>query len=156
MAGNCEPLRPHLENADFRATWIDGCRRDLRSARGAGRRQELGIYRYTWIRDASFTLYALMRLGYTGEADAFMKWIEARCSELKPGTPLQVMYRMDGGHDLEESQLSHFEGYLQIAPGPDRKCASNQLQLDIYGELMDSVYIYNNSETQSLTISGCI
>jgi len=102
-------------------------------------------YRYTWVRDASFTLYALMRLGYTGEAAAFMRWIEARCTELKPGAPLQVMYGIDGRHDLTESTLCHFEGYQKSRPVRIGNGAYNQLQLDIYGELMDSVYIYNKS-----------
>ena len=100
-------------------------------------------YRYTWIRDASFTLYALMRLGYTGEAAAFIQWIADRCAELKPGTPLQIMYRIDGGHELEESELRHFEGYRKSRPVRIGNGAANQLQLDIYGELMDSVYLYN-------------
>jgi GH15 family glucan-1,4-alpha-glucosidase len=100
-------------------------------------------YRYTWVRDASFTMYALMRLGYSAEAAAFMRWIEARCSELKPGAPLQVMYRLDGRHDLEETSLAHFEGYKKSRPVRIGNGAFDQVQLDIYGELMDSVYIYN-------------
>ncbi len=100
-------------------------------------------YRYTWIRDASFTTYALMRLGYSAEAAAFMRWIEDRCNELKPGTPLQVMYGIDGRHDLAETELRHFQGYKRSRPVRVGNGASNQLQLDIYGELMDSVYIYN-------------
>jgi GH15 family glucan-1,4-alpha-glucosidase len=100
-------------------------------------------YRYTWIRDASFTLYALMRLGYTREADAFMRWIEARCAELRPGRPLQVMYGIDGHHDLEETELRHFEGYKKSRPVRIGNGAYKQLQLDIYGELMDSVYIFS-------------
>jgi GH15 family glucan-1,4-alpha-glucosidase len=100
-------------------------------------------YRYTWIRDASFTVYALMRLGYSDEAAAFMRWIEARCSELKPGTPLQVMYRLDGRHDLSETSLTQLEGYRKSCPVRIGNGAFDQLQLDIYGELMDSVYIYN-------------
>jgi GH15 family glucan-1,4-alpha-glucosidase len=103
-------------------------------------------YRYTWIRDASFTLYALMRLGYTSEATAFMRWIEQRCRELEPGRPLQVMYGIDGRHDLPEAQLDHFEGYEGSRPVRIGNGAQNQLQLDIYGELMDSVYIYNKIE----------
>ena len=102
-------------------------------------------YRYTWIRDASFTLYALMRLGYVTEATAFMRWIEERCSELHPGMPLQVMYGIDGRHNLEESELDHFEGYCKSRPVRIGNHAYSQLQLDIYGELMDSVYIYNKS-----------
>jgi GH15 family glucan-1,4-alpha-glucosidase len=100
-------------------------------------------YRYTWIRDASFTLYALMRLGYTAEAAAFMRWIENRCSELCPGAPLQLMYGLDGHHDLCETSLGHFEGYKKSRPVRIGNGACTQLQLDIYGELMDSVYIYN-------------
>ena len=102
-------------------------------------------YRYTWIRDASFTIYALMRLGYMSEATAFMRWIEARCNELRPGTPLQVMYGLDGRHNLEETELKHFEGYRKSRPVRIGNGAANQLQLDIYGELMDSVYIYNKT-----------
>ena len=100
-------------------------------------------YRYTWIRDASFTIYALMRLGYTEEAAAFMRWIEARCGELKDHKPLQVMYGIDGRQDLRETVLDHFEGYRESRPVRVGNGAQDQLQLDIYGELMDSVYIYN-------------
>ena len=100
-------------------------------------------YRYTWIRDASFTLYALMRLGYTEEAQAFMHWMEQRCGELKPGHPLQVMYRLDGSRDLPEKTLSNFEGYQNSRPVRIGNGASQQLQLDIYGELLDSIAIYD-------------
>jgi GH15 family glucan-1,4-alpha-glucosidase len=100
-------------------------------------------YRYTWIRDASFTIYALMRLGYAQEATAFMRWIEARCSELKEHMPLQVMYGIDGRQNLAETELNHFEGYRKSRPVRIGNGAHSQLQLDIYGELMDSVYIYN-------------
>ncbi len=100
-------------------------------------------YRYTWIRDASFTLYALIRLGYTGEAGAFMRWIEARCDELEPDGSLQVIYGIDGRHDLTEENLSHLEGYRRSSPVRIGNAAYNQLQLDIYGELMDSVYLYD-------------
>ncbi|HEX5397712.1 MAG TPA: glycoside hydrolase family 15 protein [Verrucomicrobiae bacterium] len=100
-------------------------------------------YRCSWIRDASFTLYALMRLGYTGEAQAFMRWIEARCQNLKPGRPLQVMYRMDGERDITERTLKHFEGYRKSSPVRIGNAAYSQSQLDIYGELMDSILIYD-------------
>src|SRR5206468_3453650 len=73
-------------------------------------------YRYTWIRDASFTLYALMRLGYKNEATAFMRWIEERSRQLKPGVPLQIMYGIDGRQNLEETVLRHFEGYKKSRP----------------------------------------
>jgi GH15 family glucan-1,4-alpha-glucosidase len=100
-------------------------------------------YRYTWIRDASFTLYALMRLGYTDEARAFMGWIEKRCQEEAAAGPLQVVYGIDGNHHLPETQLRGFAGYRGSRPVRVGNGAAQQLQLDIYGELLDSVYIYN-------------
>ncbi|MGH7987694.1 MAG: glycoside hydrolase family 15 protein [Candidatus Binataceae bacterium] len=100
-------------------------------------------YRYTWIRDASFSLYALMRLGYTDEAAAFMRWLEQRVAELEPDGALQVIYRIDGRHDLPEEILPHLEGYRRSTPVRIGNDAVAQLQLDIYGELMDSIYLYN-------------
>jgi GH15 family glucan-1,4-alpha-glucosidase len=100
-------------------------------------------YRYTWIRDASFTLYALIRLGFTNETAAFMRWIEARCDELNPEGSLQIMYGINGRHELTEETLDHFEGYRKSSPVRIGNDAYSQLQLDIYGELMDSVYLYN-------------
>ena len=100
-------------------------------------------YRFTWIRDSSFTLYALLRLGYTDAAGAFMRWIEARCGELNPDGSLQIMYGIDGRHDLSEEILTHFEGYRKSSPVRIGNGAYNQPQLDIYGELMDSVYLYD-------------
>ena len=100
-------------------------------------------YRFTWIRDSSFTLYALLRLGYTEEAHGFMQWIEARCDELEPDGSLQIMYGIDGRHRLPEKQLKHFEGYEGSQPVRIGNAAYGQLQLDIYGELMDSVYLYD-------------
>jgi len=100
-------------------------------------------YRYTWIRDASFTLYALIRLGYTDEAGSFMRWIHDRCMDLNPDGSLQVMYGYDGRKTLTEEVLPHLEGYRGSAPVRIGNGAYNQLQLDIYGELMDSIYLYN-------------
>ena len=105
-------------------------------------------YRYTWVRDSAFTLFALNRLGYTEEAGAFMGWIEKRCGELaEAGTseaPLQIMYGIDGRHDLREEVLSHFEGYKGSSPVRIGNGAYGQLQLDIYGELLDAVYLFNH------------
>ena len=102
-------------------------------------------YRYTWIRDASFTLYAFSRLGLTQEAGAFMDWIEKRAGELKPDGSLQVMYGIDGRHLLPEETLPHFEGYMGSKPVRIGNGAYDQLQLDISGELMDAVYLFNKS-----------
>jgi GH15 family glucan-1,4-alpha-glucosidase len=100
-------------------------------------------YRYTWIRDSSFTLYGLMRLGYTHEAAAFMRWVMARCGELEPDGSLQIMYGLDGRHQLPEEILPHLEGYMGSRPVRIGNAAYTHLQLDIYGELMDSVYLYD-------------
>ena len=100
-------------------------------------------YRYTWIRDASFSLYALLRLGFTEEAGAFMQWIEQRCHEREPDGGLQIMYGLHGEHELPELTLDHLDGYQGSKPVRIGNAAANQLQLDIYGELMDSVYLYN-------------
>jgi GH15 family glucan-1,4-alpha-glucosidase len=102
-------------------------------------------YRFTWIRDASFSLYALLRLGFTSEAEAFMGWLTDRVRESRgrgPG-PLQIMYGIDGRADLDEVELTHLEGYRGSAPVRIGNAAATQLQLDIYGELMDSVFLYN-------------
>ncbi len=100
-------------------------------------------YRYTWIRDASFTVYALIRLGYTREAGAFMNWVEKLCEDVKGQGRLGIMYALDGHRQLEEKMLEHFEGYKNSKPVRIGNNAYGQLQLDIYGELMDSVYLYN-------------
>jgi GH15 family glucan-1,4-alpha-glucosidase len=100
-------------------------------------------YRYTWIRDASFTIYALLRLGYTEEAAAFNGWIEQRCHELSGDGALQIMYAVDGRHQLTESELPNLSGYRDSRPVRIGNGAYGQLQLDIHGELIDSVYLYD-------------
>jgi GH15 family glucan-1,4-alpha-glucosidase len=102
-------------------------------------------YRYTWIRDAAFSLYGLLRLGFTEEAGAFMDWLTDRFREgaESEGDPLQTMYGIDGRTELPEETLDHFEGYRGSGPVRIGNGAANQLQLDIYGELIDSVYLFN-------------
>jgi GH15 family glucan-1,4-alpha-glucosidase len=100
-------------------------------------------YRYTWLRDASFTLYGLLRIGFSEEAGQFMNWLEERCRERNPDGSLQIMYGIDGRHQLTEEVLEHLEGYQGSGPVRVGNGAYRQLQLDIYGELMDSVYLYN-------------
>ncbi len=106
---------------------------------GGGRNWD---YRYTWMRDAAFTVYAFERLGYTEEARNFMLWIKSRVVfRSKEESPLQVLYRADGGQDLDEVSLDHLAGFQNSKPVRIGNAASNQLQLDIYGELMDAVYL---------------
>ncbi|WNG32277.1 glycoside hydrolase family 15 protein [Archangium violaceum] len=100
-------------------------------------------YRYVWIRDAAFTVYALMRIGFHEEAGAFMRWLEKRIAELPDGQPLPLMYALDGGEVPKEQELLHLAGYGDSRPVRVGNGAAHQLQLDIYGELMDSVYLYN-------------
>ncbi len=99
-------------------------------------------YRYTWIRDASFSVYALLGLGYAEEAAAFGHWLKDRSLE-SAGTgsgPLKIMYRVDGSSDLTEETLDHFEGWRASRPVRIGNGASDQLQLDIYGEAMDAMF----------------
>ena len=104
-------------------------------------------YRYTWIRDAAFTLYGLLRIGFSEEASAFMHWLEARCHEIEPDGSLQLVYGIQGGHQLPEEILDHLKGYKGSRPVRIGNGASQQLQLDIYGELLDSIYLYNKYGT---------
>ncbi|MFD8544880.1 glycoside hydrolase family 15 protein [Streptomyces sp. NPDC059649] len=101
-------------------------------------------YRFTWIRDASFSVYALLGLGFTEEAKAFIEWLGDRVDE-RAGTdqdsdPLNIMYKVDGSSDLDEQVLDHWEGYAGSAPVRIGNGAATQLQLDIYGEACDSIY----------------
>ncbi len=100
-------------------------------------------YRYTWIRDAAFTVYAFLRLGYSEEAHAFMRWLLARASDLEPNGSLHPLYRIEGGHELSEETLDHLEGYRGSRPVRIGNAAVDQFQLDLYGALMDAVYLYN-------------
>jgi len=104
-------------------------------------------YRYVWIRDAAFTVYALMRIGFDEEAGRFMEWILDRCRQANPDGSLQLMYGIDGRREIPETTLDHFEGYKGSRPVRIGNAAHGQLQLDIYGELMDSVYLYNKYGT---------
>jgi GH15 family glucan-1,4-alpha-glucosidase len=99
-------------------------------------------YRFTWVRDASFSVYALLGLGFTDEAQAFLRWLNGRIHEASAQQqPLQIMYRVDGSADLDEEILDHFEGYKGSSPVRIGNGAATQLQLDIYGEAMNSIYL---------------
>jgi pentatricopeptide repeat protein len=104
-------------------------------------------YRFTWIRDAAFTIYAFIRLGLFQEAERFMNWIDARAHEGEADGSLQIMYSIDGKHELHEEELTHLEGYCGSRPVRIGNMAYKQLQLDVYGELMDSVYLSNKYVT---------
>lgn len=98
-------------------------------------------YRFTWVRDAAFTMYAFLRLGLFEEATDFLKWIQRVSKENK----LQLIYGIDGNTDLKETELEHLEGYRGSKPVRIGNAARDQLQIDIYGELIDTIYIYNKS-----------
>lgn len=101
-------------------------------------------YRFTWIRDAAFTMYAFLRLGYWEEASHFLQWIHQRSGD----DVLRLMYAIDGSPVLEEEVLDTLEGYLQSGPVRIGNAAKDQHQLDIYGELIDTIYIYNKNHSK--------
>lgn len=96
-------------------------------------------YRYTWIRDASFTLETLLQLGFSDEVSGFIGWLERTCDRLDRDMPIHVMYGLDGKRDLTEIELSHLEGYRGTKPVLIGNAAHTQLQLDIYGELLGAL-----------------
>ncbi|MCU1299296.1 MAG: glycoside hydrolase 15-related protein, partial [Acidobacteriaceae bacterium] len=100
-------------------------------------------YRFTWLRDATFTLYALIRLGFVEETEAFIDWLKGRLGDDAERGPLQVMYGIDGRQKLDEVTLDHLRGYEDSNPVRIGNAAYQQLQLDIYGEMMDSIYLAN-------------
>jgi GH15 family glucan-1,4-alpha-glucosidase len=95
-------------------------------------------YRYTWVRDASFTLYALFQLGFRQEAMDFMDWVASLT--IKRG--LKILYNLDGRSPGAETTLDHLDGYRRSRPVRVGNGAEGQLQLDIFGELLDTVFIF--------------
>jgi GH15 family glucan-1,4-alpha-glucosidase len=108
-------------------------------------------YRYTWIRDGSFSIYALLGLGYVEEAAAFGGWLRNRTAEQagKDSGPLKIMYRVDGTSDLVEETLEHFEGWRGSRPVRIGNGAADQLQLDIYGEAADAIFLADSRGVQA-------
>jgi GH15 family glucan-1,4-alpha-glucosidase len=100
-------------------------------------------YRYAWLRDASFTVYSLMRLGFLEEAASFMDWLQKRCETATAERDVMIMYTVDGSDHLPETTLGHLDGYHGAKPVRIGNGAVGQRQLDVYGEIMDSVYLYN-------------
>jgi GH15 family glucan-1,4-alpha-glucosidase len=111
---------------------------------GGGRNWD---YRYVWVRDAGFSLYALLRLGFTDEARAFIGWLSERLGDERDDSaskgPLRVLYDIDGNEPAEEAVLDHLSGYRDSRPVRIGNAAVEQLQLDIYGDIVDSIYLFN-------------
>jgi GH15 family glucan-1,4-alpha-glucosidase len=100
-------------------------------------------YRYAWLRDAAFTIFGLMTLGFLEEAAAFMDWVQKRCETATRERDVMIMYAVDGSEHIPELELPHLQGYRGSGPVRIGNNAVSQRQLDVYGELMDSVYLYN-------------
>jgi GH15 family glucan-1,4-alpha-glucosidase len=101
-------------------------------------------YRFTWIRDAAFSVYALVRLGFTEEAAGFVNWLQHYVGKRShAGVPLPTVFTIYGEPLPPEESLTHWEGYMGSAPVRIGNAASDQYQSDIYGELLDSLYLYN-------------
>jgi GH15 family glucan-1,4-alpha-glucosidase len=101
-------------------------------------------YRYTWMRDAAFTVYAFLRIGFREEATAFLSWIEDYASKhISQKSPGAVVITIDGNNQLPEQTLDHWEGYRGSGPVRIGNAAVSQVQGDIYGEVMDALYLSN-------------
>ena len=123
---------------EFWQSWIS-------QSRYRGRCREM-VHRSAWLRDAAFTVYALMRLGFLEEAASFMDWIQRRCETATAERDVMIMYAVDGSEEIPEQTLDHLEGYQGASPVRIGNGAVGQRQLDVYGELMDSVYIFNREQ----------
>ena len=97
-------------------------------------------YRFCWVRDASFALYALAVLGYSGEARCFHDFLLSACARSLPN--VRPMYGIDGALDLTEAELDHLEGYERSAPVRRGNGAYLQRQIDVYGQMLDLALLY--------------
>jgi GH15 family glucan-1,4-alpha-glucosidase len=100
-------------------------------------------YRYTWVRDSAFTIYAFLRVGFSQEAEAFMGFLERIYGVAGLEGGLGVLYGIDGRRVIPEEALDHLEGYRGSRPVRVGNDAATQFQLDINGELIDAVYLYD-------------
>ena len=100
-------------------------------------------YRFTWLRDASFTTDALLRLGFDDEAHSFFWWFMHASRLTQPR--LQILYRVNGGYQATEGELPHLDGYRSSKPVRVGNGAAKQVQLDVYGDVLDSVWLYVES-----------
>jgi GH15 family glucan-1,4-alpha-glucosidase len=100
-------------------------------------------YRFTWLRDSSLMLYALLTIGYHAEAADFFEWLQ-RTEQAHPAPIPQIMYTIAGGRELPERTLHHLEGYRGSRPVRIGNSAADQQQLDIFGEVLAAAYLYFN------------
>ena len=98
-------------------------------------------YRYTWLRDAAFTMFVLLRIGFKDEAHRFMGWIQQRCQG--SGGLLNPLYGLDGRKEVVEEELSHLSGYRGSRPVTLGNGANRLLQFDLYGAVLDAAYLHN-------------
>ncbi len=118
-------------------------------------------YRFSWLRDSSLILYALMTVGYHQEATDFAKWLGIT-QEKDPTSIPQIMYKISGEGHIEETLLDHLEGYRKSKPVRIGNAAASQFQLDIFGELLTAFYLYfmmaRDKDSQSdfkARLTGC-
>ncbi|KAH7035098.1 glycosyl hydrolase [Microdochium trichocladiopsis] len=101
-------------------------------------------YRFSWVRDSSFTIYILLRMGFSDEADAYMAFIDERLRKtVTANSALPIMFTIHGETDIPELELDHLEGYKGSKPVRIGNGAAFHQQFDVYGELMDGIYLYN-------------
>ena len=101
-------------------------------------------YRYTWMRDAAFTVYAFLRIGFRDEAAAFLGWlVNYAAKHARQNVPSPVMFTIEGNNQIPEQTLDHWEGYRGSRPVRIGNAAISQFQGDIYGEVLDALYLSN-------------
>ncbi|KAJ3579740.1 hypothetical protein NPX13_g821 [Xylaria arbuscula] len=101
-------------------------------------------YRFSWVRDSSFTIYIFLRMGFTEEADSYMGFISDRFQKsVTEDGALPIMFTIRGDTEIPEYELDHLDGYKGSKPVRIGNGAAFHQQFDIYGELMDSIYLYN-------------
>jgi GH15 family glucan-1,4-alpha-glucosidase len=145
LAGASDPLGADAQAPNFPQSWLDRSGGDLWSAGGQRGGAQLD-YRATWLRDASFTIYVFMRLGYVDEAEQFRRWIGDRAKGAVDGE-LRIMYALNGNETPDGTELDHLAGYGGARPVRIGDAAHKQRQLDVYGELIDSAYLANTYGT---------